>query len=54
MQEIFLFHQTGVSDIGHVQGQFTATGIRPRFFERLTSRGISLPTTLFEPHRLEV
>jgi pilus assembly protein CpaF len=54
MQEIFLFHQTGVSDIGHVQGHFTATGIRPRFFERLTSRGISLPTTLFEPHRLEV
>jgi pilus assembly protein CpaF len=54
MQEIFFFHQTGVSDIGHVQGHFTATGIRPRFFERLTSRGISLPTTLFEPHRLEV
>ena len=54
MQEIFLFHQTGVSDIGHVQGHFTATGIRPRFFERLTSRGISLTPALFEPHRLEV
>lgn len=54
MQEIFLFYQTGVSETGHVQGHFTATGIRPRFFERLTSRGISLPTTLFEPQRLEV
>jgi pilus assembly protein CpaF len=54
MQEIFLFHQTGVSDTGHVQGHFTATGIRPRFSDRLTSHGLALPSTLFEPQRLEV
>lgn len=54
MQEIFLFRQTGVSDTGHVQGHFTATGIRPRFSDRLTSHGLALQSTLFEPQRLEV
>ncbi|MEI6028043.1 MAG: CpaF family protein [Betaproteobacteria bacterium] len=54
LQEIFLFHQNGVSDTGRVEGHFTATGIRPRFSERLTSRGLPLAPTLFEPRRLEV
>lgn len=54
LQEIFLFHQTGVSDTGRVEGHFTATGIRPRFSERLHSRGLPLAPTLFEPRRLEV
>jgi len=54
MQEIFLFHQTGVGDKGEVQGHFTATGIRPRFGDRLVRRGIALPSTLFEPPRLAV
>ena len=54
LQEIFLFHQSGVGDKGEVQGHFTATGIRPRFGDRLVSRGIALPSTLFEPHRLAV
>ena len=54
LQEIFLFHQTGVTDTGRVQGHFTATGIRPRFGDRLTSRGLALPSTLFEPRRQEV
>lgn len=54
LQEIFAFHQTGVSNTGQVQGHFTATGIRPRFGDRLTSRGIALPPALFEPRRLTV
>lgn len=54
LQEIFLFHQSGVGDKGEVQGHFTATGIRPRFGDRLVSRGIALPSALFEPHRLAV
>ena len=54
LQEIFYFQQTGVSEAGRVQGHFTATGIRPRLSDRLTSRGIPLPSALFEPHRLEV
>ena len=35
MQDIFTFEQTGVADDGVVKGHFKATGIRPRFVERL-------------------
>jgi hypothetical protein len=31
-----------------------ATGIRPRFTDRLASRGLALPAALFEPQRLAV
>jgi pilus assembly protein CpaF len=49
MQEIFRFEQTGLSPDGRVQGQFLATGIRPKFAQRLSTRGIALSDTLFEP-----
>jgi pilus assembly protein CpaF len=32
-----------------VQGQFVATGIRPKFMQRLVTRGIALSDKLFEP-----
>lgn len=52
MQEIFKFDQTGLSAEGAVQGQFVATGIRPKFAQRLSTRGIALSDDLFEPtHR---
>ena len=52
MQEIFKFEQTGLSANGAVQGQFVATGIRPKFAQRLSTRGIALSDELFEPtHR---
>lgn len=54
MQEIFSFKQTGVSKEGAVQGYFAATGVRPRFWDRMVSRGISLPESLFEPVRRPV
>ena len=49
MQEVFRFEQTGLDGDGRVQGQFVATGIRPRFAQRLRTRGISLRDDLFEP-----
>lgn len=49
MQEIFAFHQTGLGADGRVQGHFLASGIRPRGWERLATRGIALPPTLFNP-----
>jgi pilus assembly protein CpaF len=49
MQEIFAFHQTGVGDDGRVQGHFLASGIRPRGWERLATRGLALPAALFNP-----
>jgi len=50
-QEIFSFKQTGLGEGGAVQGYFSASGIRPRFIERLHSYGITLKETLFDPTR---
>lgn len=50
MQEIFAFEQKGVDpDTGKVIGDFSSTGIRPRFAERLKTKGIDLPASLFSP-----
>jgi pilus assembly protein CpaF len=49
MQDVFLFEKQGVSAEGRVLGTFTATGIRPRFEEKLRSAGIALPANFFEP-----
>jgi pilus assembly protein CpaF len=51
MQDVFTYKQTGVDTDGHVKGYFQASGVRPRFMERLKSRGIVLPETLFDPSR---
>jgi pilus assembly protein CpaF len=48
MQEIFLFERNGIDKEGKVIGKFKATGIRPRFAERLKAHGIQLPRGLFE------
>ncbi len=49
MQEIFTFERQGVAEDGRVLGRFKATGIRPRFTERLQAWGIELPAGLFTP-----
>ncbi len=51
MQEIFSFEQTGVAGDGTVLGSFCATGIRPKFSERLRVRGSPLPDSIFSPAR---
>ena len=43
MQEIFQFERTGVDPAGKVIGHFRASGIRPRFAERLKQYGMELP-----------
>ena len=48
MQEIFLYERTGVGPQGQVIGRFRATGIRPRFAEKLKSCGMQLPRIFFE------
>jgi pilus assembly protein CpaF len=48
MQDIFLFEKGGVSESGKVLGRFKATGVRPRFYEKLKASGIVLPTSLFQ------
>ena len=49
MQEIFCFKQTSVGTDGSVQGYFSATGVRPRFGERLRTFGVSLSDDMFDP-----
>jgi len=49
MQDVFVFEKQGVSSEGRTLGTFTATGIRPRFEEKLRASGISLPANFFEP-----
>jgi pilus assembly protein CpaF len=51
MQEIFKFEQTGVTADGVVIGRFLATGIRPKFEQRLRTRGIVLRDDLYDPER---
>jgi pilus assembly protein CpaF len=51
MQEIFAFKQTGVGADGQVQGYFHATGVRPKFAERLRAFGIALPDAMFDPSK---
>lgn len=48
MQDIFVFEKTGLTESGKVTGRFRATGIRPKFYERLQSCGIHLPTAVFQ------
>jgi pilus assembly protein CpaF len=48
LQDIFLFERTGVDESGKIQGRFRATGIRPKFYDRLKACGITLPTQMFQ------
>ncbi|MBK4733820.1 CpaF family protein [Noviherbaspirillum pedocola] len=50
-QEIFSFRQTGMDDKGGIIGHFQASGIRPRFLERLRAFGITVSDKLFDPTR---
>jgi pilus assembly protein CpaF len=48
LQDLFVFEKRGISREGSVQGRFAATGIRPRFSERMIAAGINLGGELFE------
>jgi pilus assembly protein CpaF len=47
MQEIFAFKKTGVSEEGKVMGRYEASGIRPKFADRLMLSGVDVPSSLF-------
>jgi pilus assembly protein CpaF len=48
MQDIFSFDRTGIDESGKVRGAFRATGVRPKFAERLAVAGARLRPALFE------
>ena len=47
-QDIFVFEKTGLTDKGQVTGRFRATGVRPKFYERLRAAGIQIPASVFQ------
>jgi pilus assembly protein CpaF len=53
MQDIFVFEKLGIDVGGRVLGRFKATGVSPKFAERLKKAGIVLPPNIFE-HSFEV
>ena len=48
MQDVFVFEKHGVAPDGRVLGAFTATGIRPKFADKLKASGIAVPANFFE------
>jgi pilus assembly protein CpaF len=48
MQDIFVFERTGLTEQGRVTGRFRATGIRPKFYERLRTSGMQIPASVFQ------
>ena len=53
MQDIFVFEKQGLGPNGKVKGRFIATGIVPKFAEKLRAAGIPLSLSAFE-HCVEV
>jgi pilus assembly protein CpaF len=48
LQDIFVFEKRGLSADGKVLGTFAATGILPKFNEKLLAAGVRLPAGIFE------
>jgi pilus assembly protein CpaF len=53
MQEIFRYNRTGTTEDGTVQGNFQATGVRPKFLADLQNRGITVPSSYFDPSKAQ-
>ena len=48
LQDIFVFEKRGLGPDGRVRGRFCATGILPKFHEKLLAAGIRLPSEIFD------
>jgi pilus assembly protein CpaF len=53
-QDIFTFDQQGIDADGRVVGFHRATGVRPKFTERLARSGIHLGSEVFDPSKRHV
>ncbi len=52
LQDIFLFDfAAGVDEHGRYRGQLKATGVRPKFAEKLADQGIRLGPEVFQPEQ---
>jgi len=52
MQEIFVFRRTGIDEDGKVLGQYMATGIRPKFADKLAISGFKMSSDIFREGRV--
>lgn len=48
LQDIFIFTENGTDDKGKIMGQFKASGIRPKFMDKLINTRMHLPANLFD------
>jgi pilus assembly protein CpaF len=48
LQDIFVFEKQGLDENRKVLGRFAATGIRPKFYEKLLAAGITLDAEIFD------
>ncbi len=53
MQDIFLFEKKGLGPKGEVKGRFFATGVVPKFAEKLIAAGMPLPPGILD-HSLDI
>jgi pilus assembly protein CpaF len=53
LQDVFVFERHGIDEGGRVRGVFRATGVRPKFADKLATAGCRLRQGLFES-RMEV
>ncbi len=53
MQDIFLFERKGLGPNGEVKGRFFATGVVPKFADKLQAAGMPLPPGLLD-HSLDI
>lgn len=47
LQDIFRYETEGMDDRAVLRGQFKATGVRPKFLEKLAATGVNLPSDVF-------
>jgi pilus assembly protein CpaF len=48
LQDIFVFEKRGLTQENKVRGLFRATGVRPKFYERLEACGLRVPLEVFQ------
>ena len=50
LQDLFVFdYNAGIDDEGKFRGELKATGLRPRFVDRLAEQGVRIPAEIFQP-----
>lgn len=49
LQDIYVYKQEGADSEGRQKGRFIATGIRPKFINKLEAHGINIPYEAFDP-----